>query len=204
MFRFLSIVVFLVMLGSGCATTKYIPSEYFNQKHAMQVSVKNIPSPTHSEDAGGGNSGLIESAIKTTVKGSREQELREVFKHIDEEQVRKTLEDQISQKIKKFYDVNPESTDLLVAIMIKRWGWSLPTADFGIRTGSYQLDILGEVRVYDLNPTRREIAHISLLAQEIIKDRNNVEETKRAISRASDEFADLAAEFLWKSDDKKK
>ncbi len=190
-----------VFLFAGCATTKYIPSHYFNEKHAMAVQVKNLPSPSHEQDNTSG--GFLEAAIGAATKGERERELQKVFKDVDQEEVRASLEKNISERIKKYYQPKTDSDDLSVEVRIIRWGWILPTANFGIRIGSYQLEILGEVRVYDLKTAKKEIAHDIVVTQETINDRLNVEETKKAITKVTQEFAEITAEFLWRSDEQK-
>lgn len=61
----------------------------------------------------------------------------------------------------------------------------------------------GEVCVYDLKTGKKEIAHDIVVTQETINDRLNVEETKKAITKVMQEFAEITAEFLWRSDDQK-
>lgn len=199
--RFLIINLFFVFVFGGCATTKYIPKEYFLKRHDMAIQVKPLPAPSHIE-TGGDDQGIVGSLISAAAHSSRARDMEAVFSHIDAEVLRADLRSSLSEKIKEFYDVNDEKRDLKVDIQITSWGWILPTGSFGIRAGSYQIQFSGFVRVFDLKDQGKEIAHIELNTQEQMRDQMSKEETSRKVRHAIDEFAELTAEFLWRSDKK--
>jgi hypothetical protein len=199
-FRGLTLILSLFILNS-CATTKYIPVSYFQHRHTAQVKVRPIPAPSHTEQKDH-DEGLVASLVSTAVKSDRAASMRATFAHIDSDKIRDDLKENISKKIKEYYDVAEKSHDLMIEVEISSWGWILPTGPFGIRLGSYQLQLTGQVRVYDVTDHNKEIAYTTINTQEEMRDQMSPAETTRRVNRAIDEFSEMAAEFLWRSDDK--
>lgn len=195
------VVLLSLIFLSGCVTTKYIPNEYFSSRHKMEVKVKPIPAPTHIE-TGNQSDSFIESVVSTAAQSSRAGDMRKMFAHIDVDAVRNDLNSSIKDKIKQFYDVEGEKRDLQTEVQITNWGWLLPTGAFGIRTGSYELQFSGTVKVFDINDKGKKIAFTQFTTREVLNDQLSKEETSRKVRRAVDEFAELAAEFLWRSETK--
>lgn len=196
--KILSILLAIILLNA-CVTTKYIPKSYFDKRHSLNVAVKPLPAASLIESCNSGGEGLLSAIISAAASSSRSQDLAKTFAHIDQEGLKDELQNSIKAKIKDFYDVNSDERDLRATITIHSWGWILPTASFGIRVGSYQLQITGTVKVYDLKDAGKEIANISLRTNEEMKDNLDQKETTRKVKKGIEEFAELCAEFLWRS-----
>lgn len=199
------ILFFLVsvnlLLISGCLT-KYIPKKYFETKHDLVVNVKPVPAAAFVEkNQSKSDSGALSLLVGTIVKSSRENEMRKIISLIDEEQIRKDLKQSVQKKLAKFYNVKKDSNDLMVDIKINQLSLTVPTGDFGIRLGSYMLEVHGLVTVFDLTENNKEIAYSYVSTKEIINDEMNTAEINRRITRAVDELSDIVAEFMWKSAD---
>jgi hypothetical protein len=194
----LSVVIFL----SSCFGPKYIPARYFHEKHSLGVVVKSLPTATHNINANY-EQDVIKKLEKQLESTARTVELQSIFSRIDSEEIRTQLAKDVEKKVVKIFSVDNASRDLVAEIEIHNWGWIVPgERSFNFRLASYQLTVSGTVRVYDLNPSKKEIAYAPFRAQENISDRLSLSETQRAVKKVLEDASEIIAEFLWRSDNK--
>src|SRR5260370_35531813 len=92
---FLTGLILLAM--TGCASTKYIPSSYFQKRHDLKIRVKPIPAPSHLESSS--DTGLLSSLVGAAVQSGRAADMRKVFSDINAEEIRTDLQSSLIEKI---------------------------------------------------------------------------------------------------------
>lgn len=187
------LLALMSVLISGCATGPVqLPAKYFEKQHEISISVVKIDDKPRMRDSGQG--GLI-GAI---VNAGRSSSMQEIFDGIKGETVKELLRQQIANKLEGPFVIEEESKDLSLEITVNTWGWFLPTTLFGIKTGSYQLEIFGEVSIYELKREKEQIAFVRAYAQKPLGNDPSSTECQQALKLAIDEFAQQVAEFVLK------
>ena len=156
----------------------------------MSVAIVKITDRPALRDSGGG--GLIGLAVSA----GRASDMRTIFEGIEGETVKELLRQQISDKIESAFIIEEESEDLALEVTVTNWGWFVPTAAFGIKTGSYQLEIFGLVSVYTLAPEKKQLTSFHAMAQKPLGNEPTTEDTQKALMEAIDEFSTQVATFL--------
>lgn len=199
-----SFIIYLLVFLSGCFGPKYISSRYFSEKHTMSLKIYDIPTVTHSAvNDHYGTTDPMEKMRKGLISAERSVEQVKIFANIDSSIIKKELEENIKKRVNQVFQIDQNSNDLLVEIRINSWGWIVPKEGFLGFLDKYQLFIDGQVQVFDLQPSKKLIAHTSFSARENIVDRMSISDTQRAIKKAASDASELISEFLWRSDEKK-
>lgn len=190
---FFSIIILLISIISGCVTApKNIPSSYFEKQHDIAVNVVRINEKPIFRDSGQG--GLIGAVVAMGRSGT----MKEMFEGIKGETVKELLRQEIENKLESTFVIDEESKDLSLEVNVVQWGWFLPTTALGIKTGSYQLEINGSARVFELTPIKKEIAVVNVLSQKPLGNDPTSEICQQALKEAIEDFARQVAASLLK------
>jgi hypothetical protein len=182
----LSLVLF------GCATgPKSIPDAYYQKDYYMSVDVvKCSEKPQMADSGGGGLIGLM-------VKGARAKTMKEKMEGIRGDAFKELLRQNISQKLEDYFEVVGEDAELATEISIVQWGWFLPTTAFGIKTGSYQFVIGGEVKVFDNNDGKKtRIASVSVTSAQPMGNDPTKDASQEALLKAIEDFSNQAVDVI--------
>lgn len=177
----------------GCASTPMsIPSSYMNKDREISVQISEIEEKPEFRDSKGG--GIIGWAVSL----GRSSDMKEMFEGVKGETVKELLRQKIEQKFDGPFVVDEESKDLRLEVEVIQWGWFLPTTAFGIKAGSYQLEIIGNVRVYDLSTDNENVAGVMVTSQKPLGNNPTAEACQTALQQAIDDFSEKAAKTLLK------
>jgi hypothetical protein len=184
--------VFSIFFISSCATTPppIIPKDFFTEDHEISVEITQIKDDATMRDSGGG--GIIGVIAKSVRAGNME----EIFAGIKGETVKELLRQQIENNLGEVFYIEDESEDLVLEVIITQWGWFLPTTAFGIKTGGYQLEISGQMAVYELNPTRKLLTKANISSQQPLGKEPTSEETNKALILAITDFSKKVSDFV--------
>jgi hypothetical protein len=177
----------------GCASIPTsIPSSYLGKQRQMAVQIAEIAEKPNFRDSGeGGLIGWVASI-------GRSSNMKEMFEGIKGETVKELLRQEIERKLEGAFDVDEESRDLSLEVQVTQWGWFLPTAMLGIKTGSYQMEIIGIVKVCEKGADNKEIARLLVASQKPLGNEPTAEICQQALKQAVDDFAQQAANNLLK------
>jgi len=189
------LVCFTMIFMSGCATAppKHLPAKYTQEDHEMSIEIVKISDKPALRDSGGG--GLI----GIIVSADRASDMRDIFEGIEGETVKELLRQQISDNLESAFIIDEESEDLALEVTVTNWGWFVPTTAFGIKTGSYQLEIFVTVSVYTLNPEKKQITTFRAIAQKPLGSDPKTEDTQKALMEAINELSTQVATFVLSS-----
>jgi hypothetical protein len=184
---YVAIVTFCAFIFiQGCAAgPKPIPAAYFDKQHQISVQVSRIGDPSFRDSGQGGLIGLA-------VGLGRSSDMKEMFAGIKGDTVKELLRQEIEKKLEGAFAVEDDSKDLALEVQITQWGWFLPTTAFGIKTGSYQLEIIGQVSVNEITPEKKQIAGLSVYSQKPLGNEPTAELTQQALKQAIEDFAEKA------------
>lgn len=178
---------------SGCATTPMkLPADYSKGDHEVQVAIKRIPDKGVFRESGKG--GMI-SAIAGLV---RQSGLRDKMEGAQGKTVKELLIQALNRNLEEHFFVVETSKELVVEVEVTQWGWFLPTAMFGIKTGSYQFEVMGYVRVFDHKATdgKKPVAALMLISQEPIGDKPDPDRLQEIMLKVADKFAKQTCDVL--------
>ncbi|MCA9508179.1 MAG: hypothetical protein KC505_07155 [Myxococcales bacterium] len=103
----------------------------------------------------------------------------------------------------KVFKISDDFNDLALEVVINNWGWIIPQAGvFGIKLGTFQLEVHGSIYIYDLKLNKKLIAEQVFTARENISDHLSKSENERAIKKIMRDASELIGEFVWRSDAK--
>lgn len=187
------LVLFIAVLMQSCASgPQPIPSTYYEKPHQISVQVTEIREKPSFRDSGQG--GLIGGLVSL----GRSSDMKEMFEGIKGETVKELIRQEIEKKLEETFAVEEESKDLGLEVEISQWGWFLPTTAFGIKTGSYQLEIIGNISVYEVVPEKKRIAGLSIISQKPLGNKPTSEICQQALKEAITDFAEQAKTTLLK------
>ena len=133
----------------GCASPRPIPTTYLDGTHQMNVTVGKCPKKPQMVDSDrGGLIGMI-------VKAGRSSKMKKAMEGINSVAFTELLRQQMTEKLEGRFDVIDEEAPIATVINVRQWGWFLPTTVVGIKTGSYQFIINGDVIVTDCETKKR-------------------------------------------------
>lgn len=177
-----------IFIFSGCATVPIkMPSNYLSEEHDISVEVVHIKDKASLRDSGSG--GLIGLVAKAVRSGGME----EIFGGIQGETVKELLRQQIENNLDEVFYIEEESEDLVLELNITQWGWFIPTTVLGIKTGGYQLEIIGQIAVYDLTMEKKLLMKTFVSSQQPLGKEPTSEETNKALMLAIADFSKKAA-----------
>jgi len=186
-------VIFVNMIIYGCASAPpNLPSTYFENQREMSINVVKINDKANFRDSGQG--GIIGAVMSI----SRSSNMQEMFEGIKGETVKELLRQEIEKKLESTFAIDEESKDLGLEIEVSQWGWFLPTTAFGIKTGSYQLDLVGSVSVYDLRSEKKKVAQVKITSQKPLGNDPTALACQQALKQAIEDFAEQARISLLK------
>jgi hypothetical protein len=178
-------------IGSGCYSPKPIPKAYFDQEPEIGVAVGECPEKAQMRDSGQG--GLIGAMVTA----GRAGKMKEAMEGIIGDTVKELVRQKFEAAIEDHFDVYEEG-QLQAVIDIQQWGWYLPTALAGIKTGSYQFTLSGMVTVTDSEVKKKKgkIATCMIAVSESIGDKPTAATSQEALLKCADKFATEAVAFL--------
>ncbi len=190
-------VLFVFNLYScGVKGPSPIPSTYYETEPELSVDIVKIaPKPVMRDSGQGGLIGLL-------VNSGRSSNMKEQLEGIKGETVKELLRQNISDKMEEVFDIADveDNPGLALDVNITTWGWFVPSTAFGIKTGSYQFEIIGFASVFDqMQPERKEIAYITAFSQKPLGNDPDKEETQQALLQAIDDFSTQVANMLLSS-----
>jgi hypothetical protein len=154
------------------------------------VVVRCSEKPLFQDSGGGGLIGLMVSA-------GRSSNMKKKMEGISGDTVKELLRQSISGKLEDYFDLVEEDAPLATEIKVNQWGWYLPTTAFGIKTGSYQMRILGEVKVYDTsNGKKARIASVTGSSEQSLGDDPEADVTQEALLKAIDDFSTQVVDVI--------
>lgn len=182
---------FSAVLMSGCATQKPLGAEYFNRPREMNVQVTKIPEKAVMRDSGQG--GLIGLAVNA----GRMSNLREKMAGIQGSTVKELLRQELEKEISKHFTIGESAKDLGLEVEVLTWGWFVPSTVLGIKTGSYQTEIMAKIEVFELTePKKKKVAFTTLIAQEPIGNKPEETLSKESLVQVIQVMSRLVDEFL--------
>ncbi len=189
----LLILMCITLIFQSCASgPQPIPSAYFEKPHEISVRITNIDDKPSFRDSGnGGLVGLL-------VNAGRSSDMKTMFEGISGDTVKELLRQSIENQLEGTFTVDDDSKDLGVEVEISHWGWFLPTTAFGIKTGSYQLEIMGTVSVYEVTPDKKRVAGLVIVSQKPLGNKPTAEICQEALKQAIVDFAAQAKNTLLK------
>jgi|GEM_PF-3116099 len=187
-------VLFMFNLYScGVKGPSPIPSSYYETEPELSIEIVKIePKPVMRDSGGGGLIGLI-------VKSGRSSNMKEQLEGIKGETVKELLRQNISAKMEEAFDISDveDNPGLALEVSITTWGWFVPTTALGIKTGSYQFEIIGSASVFDqIQPARKEVAYITAFSQKPLGNDPDKDETQQALLQAIDDFSNQVGNML--------
>lgn len=190
--RFGLLSIAISVLTTGCIMPPTpIPASYFNQNHEMSVKVTRCPPAPQMMDSGQG--GIIGALVNAT----RASGMTKNMEGIKGETVSELLRQKVTGKMEDCFDVVDDQEQLAAEIAVTQWGWFVPSTAFGIKTGSYQLRINGDVTIYDKTQKRRKkIAYAPVFAQEPLGNDPAPDVAQEALLKAIDSFAGNSSAIL--------
>lgn len=189
---YLLIFISGLLLISGCTTVKHLPANIFEEEHDLSVDVTKFPPKPRMRDSGkGGLIGLV-------VNAGRASKMKKIFDGIEGETVKELLRQQVRGELESVFYVDEERKDLALEINIVNWGWFVPSTVLGIKTGAYQLEIVGNVTVYNLNPGKEKIAfNKNIMSQKPLGNDPNSSDTQKMLIMAIEDFSDQVSKFVF-------
>lgn len=119
------------------------------------------------------------------------------------EKIRAEFSSEIQERVAKVFKISDDFNDLALEVVINNWGWIIPQAGvFGIKLGTFQLEVHGSIYIYDLKLNKKLIAEQVFTARENISDHLSKSENERAIKKIMRDASELIGEFVWRSDAK--
>lgn len=183
-------MLLLFIYIQGCATApQSIPASYMQKQHQLSVQVSEIREANFRDSGGGGIVGVL-------VGIGRSSNMKDMFEGIKSDTVKELLRQEIEKKLEDSFTIDEESKDLALEVSITQWGWFLPTTAFGIKTGSYQLEIMGFVTVNEMAPEKKEIARLHVISQKPLGNEPTTDMTQQALKQAVEDFAEKTRETL--------
>jgi len=174
----------------GCASTKPLPRAYLESDHEMAVDYSRLkPKPVMRDSGQGGLIGIL-------VNAGRGSNMREKLAGIQGETLKELLRQEITKQLEKKFIIAEDKKDLILDVNIETWGWFVPSTMLGIKTGAYQCEIMGRVRMLDVKLKNKEVACVDLHVQKPLGNDPTPASAQEALLGASHEFATKLAEFL--------
>ncbi len=183
----------IAIFFQGCASgPQPIPAAYFDAPHQISVQVTRIEEKPSFRDSG--NGGLVGVLVGL----GRSSDMKKMFDGIKGETVKELIRQELESKLDTTFVVDEESKDLGLEVEISHWGWFLPTTAFGIKTGSYQLEIMGTVAVYEVSPEKKRVANLLIASRKPLGNKPTAEICQQALEQAITDFAQQARDTLLK------
>lgn len=184
----------ILLILAGCATPPTpIPAAYLDTDKEMSVDIVDIADKPQMRDSGQG--GLI-GAMVTAGRGKK---LREKMEGVEGSAVKELVRQELTRNLEENFYIEEESEQLVVEVDIITWGWFLPTGILGIKGGDYQTEIVGEVRVIDLELPEddQQIAYAQAIrAFEPLGSDPDDAKLEESLLRCADSFGKQVVDFL--------
>ncbi|MBW1743721.1 MAG: hypothetical protein JRJ47_09885 [Deltaproteobacteria bacterium] len=186
--RFAQVVLLVVIAGlfiTSCATKPTpIPTAYYHRDYEMTVTVTSCSEEPKMMDSDAG--GIIGLFVRSARAGDMEEDMR----GISGDTLSELLRQRISEKLEDYFEVVEDDPQLATEVSINQWGYFCPSTLMGIRTGSYQLRIMGVVEVYDTTQKKRErVSYVTAISEKPLGDDPEEEDAQGALLLAVDDYA---------------
>lgn len=157
----------------------------------MTVKVVGCPDSAQMMDSDAG--GLIGLAVRAT----RASTMRKVMAGTKGDMVRELARQNVSKKMEGAFDVVDDNAKLTTEINIMQWGWFVPSTLMGIKTGSYQMRVNGDIKVYDTSlPKKKCIAYAISISDQPLGNDPTPDVAQEALIKAVNEFSANASMYL--------
>ena len=149
--------------------------------------------PREAADADSGQGGLIGALITAT---SRASNLKDKMAGIQGETVKELILQELNRRLEKSFVLGEAAKDLKMDVYIDTWGWFVPTTVLGIKTGTYQCEVIGRTTITDLRQKNKKVAFVPVIVQKPLGNKPEEVAAKEAIIEAAQEFANRTVDFL--------
>jgi hypothetical protein len=184
--------IFALLFCSGCASSRPVPRSYFQQPCQLSVEVVRIPPKPAMRDSGQG--GLIGALVTST---SRASNMREKMAGIQGETVKELLRQEMVGQMQDSFQIVESSKDLKLEVNVNSYGFFVPTTVAGIKTGGYQMEILGGVEVRDIK-SKKKVAFTPVTAQAPLGSKPTADAVPEAVGQTIKTFATSTRNVLLK------
>ena len=188
-FNYTALVLLLVC--SGCATSKSLPHAYLDTKHDLSVTVVKIPEKPQMMDSGQG--GLLGALITST---SRKSMMNDMLQGVQGETVKELIRQEINRLIQEKFNLVDSSDDLKLNVRIDTYGFFVQTTVAGIKTGGYQFQIRGYVEILDAKQGSKKVAFVNGVSQSPLGNKPTQEAVPGALDGAVKQFSENAVSVL--------
>jgi hypothetical protein len=181
-----------IFAGGGCVSLPQgLPASYFSVRHDLQVMVTQCSTaPTLVSGAPQGPS-LAGAAFLV-----RETAMKNRLKQLSAGTIKEAVAKAVAAELGGVFQVTGVSSQLVLEVEITSWGWVVPVDARGVATEAYKLQLMGKVRIRDLQSGGQTV-YVGYDSAEVPIEMPVTEETcMLAFPAAVDAFAKETARFI--------
>ena len=188
-------VVFLAGLAlvAGCVSMiKMLPPDYINLDRQLAVRVINVaPSPTL-------DTSQAKNVVASTTFLIRDRAMRNRMAGITTERLGAAVEEALRAQLADTFTISTNATDLALDVVISRWGWSVPTGEYGESVDIHNFHISGTARIVDVGQNRATVYFTYNGTDTPLGDHLTAEKCEAALPAAAADFAAQIKRFILK------